>query len=172
MKTRNLAFCLAASSLLIGIPAGAGQRVSPGQSFDVPANMQKAPTETRAAPRRMSYPVMPQSAIRSGYCCVSVDITTQGEPENIDMAFCTERRFKRYSKNAVKKYRYAPAVKDGQALAINGQIELVSFILYGPDRKVRPDKRGLLPVGKQRTILESRQLCRAEILDGTAPELN
>ncbi|PHR59769.1 MAG: hypothetical protein COA43_08735 [Robiginitomaculum sp.] len=79
--------------------------------FAIPAQAD----ETDTSPIKRVPPVMPSMATHSGHCNMKFDVNKTGTPFNIRTFSCTEDIFAKPSKEAVRKWVYAPARKNGKA---------------------------------------------------------
>lgn len=161
MITKMIKFLLVSTLLGFNTAALAGDWSA--KPYKLPLKFQKAPTETEAALRIGLAPTMPPTAERSGYCCMIVDISASGEPHNIRTSYCSEKKFKKPSLMATKEWRFAPAVKDGQAIATFGQIFHNKFRLQTQSGRFLPDIDGKLSADPRKG-LSPEELCRSDII--------
>jgi len=107
---------------------------------EVPIENPVQPTEDRAALRIGFPPIIPRSAKRSGYCCMLIDVNTEGKPENIRTSYCSDSYFKHSSIRASKKWKFSPAIKDGIPIRAYNQKFTNRFILRNPRGQIIQDK--------------------------------
>jgi len=84
-------------------------------------------------------PDMPSRAQRSGHCKVRFDVSTQGQPFNVQITSCSEDLFARATIKSVQKWKYRPRVQDGQAITVQGVKNLVRFNLTDERGRVIPE---------------------------------
>ena len=68
----------------------------------------------------------------------------KGIPVNIDIPFCSEKKFRRPTIRALKKWRFNPAIRDGETLRTNHYSTIMTYRLNGQDGSLIPDKAGLI----------------------------
>ena len=100
-----------------------------------------AVADTPAMLKKGIPPRTPNSAKRSGYCCINVSVDIDGKVTDTTALSCSHKRFKRESLKRVGKYRYYPAIKDGLAVP-STIITSVPFIMVGPKGRVIPSADG------------------------------
>ncbi|WP_371397715.1 energy transducer TonB [Fretibacter rubidus] len=86
-------------------------------------------------------PKTPNSAKRSGYCCINVNIDIDGKVTDTRALTCSHKRFKRESLKRVGQYKYYPVIKDGVAVP-STIITSVPFIMVGSKGHVIPSADG------------------------------
>lgn len=74
-------------------------------------------------------PIFPPTINESGHCRVRFDVTERGVPVNVKTTYCTNPLLKKVTVNSIKKWKYAPKMVDGQAVARKGVASKVSFRL-------------------------------------------
>ena len=110
----------------------------------VPEEKQEQATATKAARIIVAAPIMPRSATTSGFCCVTYDVNEKGIPVNIDTPFCSEKKFRRPTVRALRKWRFNPAIRDGETLRTNHYSTITTYRLNGQGGSLIPDKAGLI----------------------------
>lgn len=81
----------------------------------------------------------PADADRSGHCMVLFDVNTSGLPVNVATPYCTEPMFSSPSVQSVEKWRFAPRLRNGEAVSICGVETKVSFKLMNERGDVVPE---------------------------------
>jgi len=64
-------------------------------------------------------PFMSRQALKgkySGHCNLKFDVSTTGSPENIEVGYCTRDYFRQSSIEALAKWKYNPAIRNGVAV--------------------------------------------------------
>lgn len=84
------------------------------QSFKI------AVSDRDAQPLFRMGPIPPAKAERSGHCKMRFDVSPEGSPFNVDAYYCSDRVFERSSTKATTKFKYAPKMLDGRAVAMRG----------------------------------------------------
>lgn len=136
------------------------RQLATGLAVPVPLHRQKKPDSTTPTIRVQGIALPPNSAKRSGFCCISYDVTADGLPENISAPFCSEKKFKKHSISVMGKYRFNPAVSNGVNIAAKNQIKLMPFLLSNKDGKLIPDKKNLL-ISNGKKDLSKARICQA-----------
>lgn len=99
-----------------------------------PASAAKAAGQTSAAVlTKGAAPHYPSGAVRShqeGWVLVSFTVDAEGRPRNVKVVDSLPRRtFDRAAMDAVERYRFTPAMKDGEAVASAPQQQRIEFKL-------------------------------------------
>ena len=136
------------------------RQLATGFSRSVPLHRQKKPDSTTPTIRVQGIALPPNSAKRSGFCCISYDVTADGLPEKISAPFCSEKKFKKLSISLMGKYRFNPAVSNGVNIAAKNQIKLIPFLISNKDSKLIPDKKNLL-ISNGKKDLSKARICQA-----------
>ena len=111
--------------------ARAAPGTGPAPTDFTPPDIEPAPVSTSslvnldalARPIVRIEPVFPDRMARmgiSGYCVIVFDVTPQGRTANIAARDCSHEGFARTTIQAVERWRYQPAVTDGQPRWMRG----------------------------------------------------
>jgi len=87
------------------------------------------PADTAQQPILRFPPAMPQRANRSGHCDVRFNVSAQGVPYDIETTYCTQSLFQRSTLKSVAKWKYRPRIQNGQAVAMTGVKNRVTYRL-------------------------------------------
>lgn len=87
------------------------------------------PADTVQQPILRFPPAMPQRANRSGHCDVRFNVSAQGVPYDIETTYCTQSLFQRSTLKSVAKWKYRPRIQNGQAVAMTGVKNRVTYRL-------------------------------------------
>ena len=74
-------------------------------------------------------PVMPPTAYQSGFCCMTYDITPDGNVANARATYRTEHYLAEPSKAALMQWKYDTKKKDGSPVTSKGLTTFMSFVL-------------------------------------------
>ena len=102
---------------------------------------QEQPTNTNPARIITAAPKMPASANRSGYCCAIFDVTKDGVPEDINTTYCNQKKFKRPTIRAIKKWRFKPAIDKGTPLHTYDKTVIMTFRLTNEEGDIILDSK-------------------------------
>ena len=138
------------------------RQLATGLAVPVPLHRQKKPDSTTPTTRIQGIALPPNSAKRSGFCCLSYDVTADGWPENISAPFCSEKKFKKRSISLMGKYRFNPAVSNGVNIAAKNQTKLIPFLISDKDGKLIPDKKNLLILNGKKDLSKAR-ICQVHL---------
>jgi len=75
-------------------------------------------------------PIMSQGALRSdksGHCKLEFDVSAIGVPENIRVGYCTDDVFRETSIDSVEKWKYNPAIRNGEAVARKNVVTNIQY---------------------------------------------
>lgn len=84
-------------------------------------------------------PNMPSSAKRSGHCTVRFNVNAVGVPYDIETTFCTQSVFKRPTLRSVAQWKYRPRISNGEATAMMGITNRVTFRLSDEKGDIIPE---------------------------------
>lgn len=84
-------------------------------------------------------PGMPSHAARSGHCTVRFNVNAVGVPYDIETTFCTQSMFKRATLRSVAKWKYRPRMANGEAAAMIGVTNRVTFRLSDEKGYIIPE---------------------------------
>ena len=108
-----------------------------GQSID--ENGTRAAEVTKQVP-----PTMPRQARESGYCCMVFNVDRSGSPVNVNTSYCTNPIFAENSKDAVSKWEFSPALKNGTPVAWLDETTLMRFNIATVEGSLIPSSTGYL----------------------------
>ena len=114
-------------------------KLSFGGDIDV-VPMDKHPTPQVRIP-----PVFPNRFSQgnvSGYCRVRFDITAQGQPVNVETTMCTSSQLKSATVKSIQRWKYAPEIRNGRAVARSGLETTIRFDLRDERGDVLPLPNG------------------------------
>ena len=132
-------------------------------AYDIPLAQQEKPTETKAAIKRRKPPNFPPPLNRSGFCCVAMDVTEEGMPENVSASFCTEKKFKRTSLESVSEWRFNPALINGKPVRSTQQSHIITYKITDERDRIVPDRKRLV-LYKGRIDFSHDRLCLKPII--------
>lgn len=66
----------------------------------------------------------------SGYCCMLLDVDEAGQLKNIDVTYCTHDFLVSHFTQRVKKFRFSPALIDGQPVYRKAKIYRPGYVRY------------------------------------------
>lgn len=136
------------------------RQLATGLAVPIPLHRQKKPDSTTPTVRVQGIAFPPNSAKRSGFCCISYDVTADGLPENISAPFCSDKKYKKLSISLMGKYRFNSAISNGVNIAAKNQMTLIPFLLSNKDGKLIPDKKNLL-ISNGKKDLSKARICQA-----------
>lgn len=106
----------------------------------------EAKPETLGQPLVRIPPNMPQGSVTSGTCSVTFDVNTSGELTNIRSSECTDEIYAYSTRKSASKWKYAPAILNGNAIATCNVESRLTFQLRDERGKMLPiykvDKKG------------------------------
>lgn len=89
-------------------------------------------------------PIMPDTALQSGYCCVDFDIGTEGRAVNTKASYCSEPLFTTAAINAVERAEFTPATIGGVRRMSDGHSFDVTFKKEDVNGVIKPSADGRL----------------------------
>ncbi|MGJ8558836.1 MAG: energy transducer TonB [Litorimonas sp.] len=84
------------------------------------------------------------SSSESAYCCVTFNVNIKGRAENIETSYCTNSRFSKKSRKALKSWRFEPAFKDGIPVMRTGATTTIVSTSTDQSLYPKPGKDGFL----------------------------
>ncbi len=84
-------------------------------------------------------PIMPSRADRSGHCNVRFNVSAEGAPYDIQITSCTQSLFEGATLKSVAKWKYRPRIQNGQAVAMQGVTNRVSYNLTDERGEIIPE---------------------------------
>ncbi len=166
MKFHNIFIAISALVLFFAIfhPPAMAKKWKLGQPVKIAKKDQKQPTEDKAAMRIGAPPIMPRRAKTSGYCCMLMDIDEKGMPQNIRTSYCSDKVFAKASIEASKKWRFAPAIKDGKPRAIKNQTYVNKFYLRLSNGRLVPDPDRMVVRRGKRVRIPKEKMCAGNLI--------
>jgi len=90
-------------------------------------------------------PVFPNRFLQgdvSGYCGVQFDISAEGLPFNVQTTVCTNNQLKSATVKSVQKWKYAPQMRNGNAVSRSGLKTTIRFDLKDEGGETLPVPEG------------------------------
>lgn len=84
-------------------------------------------------------PNMPSRADRSGHCDVKFNVSAAGTPYDIQVTSCSQSLFVRSTLKSVAKWKYRPRIQNGQAVAMQGVTNRVTYNLTDERGQLIPE---------------------------------
>ena len=110
--------------------------------IDMGAMVTSVHIDKEPIPLRRVPPVLPHRFAQgdvSGYCRVQFDINPQGQPLNVSIMRCTDKRLQSATVKSVQQWKYAPQMQGGQAVTRTGLRTTIQF-------ELRDERGRLLPL--------------------------
>jgi len=82
-----------------------------------------------AVPTVRIAPIMPPRAEKSGHCNVRFNVSAEGAPYDVQATYCTQSLFERATIKSVARWKFAPKIVNGRAVAMTGVENKVSYRL-------------------------------------------
>jgi len=122
---------------LVGLGLLANAVPANGQSMD--ENGTRDAKVTKQVP-----PTMPRQARESGYCCMVFNVDRSGSPVNVNTSYCTNPIFAESSKDAVSRWEFSPAMKNGKPVVWLDETTLMRFNIATVEGSLIPSSTGYL----------------------------
>lgn len=100
-------FITAILNLAICFPATAQGHSNPAYDVDAKIDFR---------PKKVLRPSIKGKLKTSGYCCLVLDITETGVPQNVEVSYCTYDFLEATAVDRLSRFRYKPATKDSVAV--------------------------------------------------------
>lgn len=127
MKSITVKLCLAIIAMLTGCQNQADTSqtapIHAAATFTLPY-LESGQVSTKAKPVKRVQPMYPKDLRRNGvqgYAVVEFIVNTEGVPQQVQCVDASALAFAEATVKAVSQWRYKPATKDGQAVAVRTQ---------------------------------------------------